>query len=74
VSKPLVIEPEAEFDLSQAFDNCEHRREGLGQDFLLCFEPAIWIAELDFSASGRGAKQIYPRFSLTYRRGEDSFP
>jgi toxin ParE1/3/4 len=41
VSKPLVIEPEAEFDLFEAFDYYEHQREGLGQDFLLCFEAAI---------------------------------
>ncbi len=41
MKKPLLIEPEAESDLYDAQSYYEHQQEGLGLDFLLCFEAAI---------------------------------
>jgi len=38
MSTPIVIEPEAERDLTGAWDWYELARRGLGDDFLLCFE------------------------------------
>lgn len=37
----LSIRPEAETDLSDAFNYYQHCRPGLGQDFLLCVEAAF---------------------------------
>jgi len=37
----LLVEPEAEADLAQAYDWCEEQRPGLGDDLLLCVEGAI---------------------------------
>lgn len=41
MSKPLVIEPETERDLLEAHEWYENQLEGLGLDFLLCFEAAL---------------------------------
>jgi hypothetical protein len=41
VKNALIIEPEAESDLFQSYDSYEHQRDGLGADFLLCFEAAL---------------------------------
>jgi hypothetical protein len=41
MNKPLVIEPEAEADIAAAHRWYEQRREGLGDDFLLCVEAAL---------------------------------
>lgn len=41
MSKPLIIEPEAEADLFEAYDWYEDQREGLGMDFVLCFEATL---------------------------------
>ena len=38
MSKPVIVEPEAEADLRAAYDWYEDQREGLGTDFVLCFE------------------------------------
>lgn len=37
----LVIRPEAEADISDAYRWYEDQREGLGADFLLCIEEAM---------------------------------
>ena len=41
MSKRLLIEPEAEADLTEAFDWYEAQRSGLGHDFMLCVEAAL---------------------------------
>src|SRR4051812_12019418 len=38
--KRVIIEPEAEADLLEAYQWYQRRRGGLGDDFLLCFEAA----------------------------------
>jgi toxin ParE1/3/4 len=40
MSKPMVVEPEAEADLKDAYLWYQKQREGLGDDFLLCYEAA----------------------------------
>jgi len=41
VSLPLIITPEAETDLADAKAWYENRREGLGEEFILCVEEAF---------------------------------
>jgi len=41
MSKRLIIEPEAEADLLEAYQWYERQRIGLGDDLLLCFEATI---------------------------------
>ncbi len=41
MSKTLTIRPEAEEDLTQAFEWYESQRKGLGHDFLLCVEAGL---------------------------------
>jgi toxin ParE1/3/4 len=43
MNKHVIIEPEAEADIAQAHDWYEQRREGLGEDFLLCIEAALHV-------------------------------
>ena len=43
MSKPVLIEPEAEADILSAYDWYEQQREGLGIDFALCVEAAISV-------------------------------
>jgi hypothetical protein len=38
MSKKLIIRPEAEEELNQAYQWHESQRKGLGDDFLLCVE------------------------------------
>lgn len=38
VSKTLIVEPEAEGDISEAYAWYEGRSTGLGEDFLLCLQ------------------------------------
>lgn len=38
MSLPLVINPLAEMDLAEARDWYEHRRTGLGDEFLICVD------------------------------------
>lgn len=41
MGKPLIIEPEAEADLQQAWLWYELQRRGLGDDFSLCIEATL---------------------------------
>lgn len=43
MSKRVVIEPEAEADIAQAYRWYENHRLGLGDDFLLCLEAALSV-------------------------------
>ena len=60
--KPAVlIRPEAEADLDEAYRWYEQQREGLGADFLLCFEEALEQIRL--------TPEIYPIVYKQVRRG-----
>jgi plasmid stabilization system protein ParE len=37
----LILAPEAEQDISQAYDWYEHRRSGLGEEFLGCVDACV---------------------------------
>lgn len=41
MSLPLIITPEAEADLAEAKAWYERKREGLGEEFVLCVEAAL---------------------------------
>ncbi len=41
MSKTLLVRPEAEEDLGQAYRWYESQRKGLGDDFLLCVESGL---------------------------------
>jgi toxin ParE1/3/4 len=41
MSKKVIIRPEAEQDLAQAYQWYESQRTGLGDDFLLCVEGGL---------------------------------
>jgi toxin ParE1/3/4 len=41
VSSRLVLEPEAEADIANAYAWYEAQRQGLGDDFMLCIEAAL---------------------------------
>lgn len=41
----LIIRPEAEYDLAEAFECYEKRRKGLGYDFLLQIEASLRFIE-----------------------------
>jgi plasmid stabilization system protein ParE len=41
VRKPVIVEPEAEADIDEAYEWYDDRRPGLGEDFLLCIEAAL---------------------------------
>ena len=56
----LIVRPEAEADLSEAFGWYEMRREGLGAEFLLCVEASI--------ASIQEHPQLYPKVRREARR------
>lgn len=58
---PYRIRPEAEADLKEVFCWYETRREGLGADFLLCFEESLQRV--------RRNPEIYPRVHKVVRRG-----
>ena len=60
--KPVVrIRPEAEADLDEARRWYDRQREGLGADFLLCFEAALEKIRRD--------PEIYPTVFKRLRRG-----
>jgi len=40
-SKRLIIRPEAEADIEEAYNWYEAQRRGLGEDFLLCLEEGL---------------------------------
>lgn len=41
VKKKIIIRPEAEADIKDAYDWYEAQRKGLGESFLLCIEEAL---------------------------------
>jgi len=41
VKKKIIIRPEAEADIKDAYDWYEAQRKGLGEGFLLCIEEAL---------------------------------
>jgi toxin ParE1/3/4 len=41
MSKTVIVRPEAEQDLKQAYQWYESQRKGLGDDFLLCIEGGL---------------------------------
>jgi plasmid stabilization system protein ParE len=61
---PLVLEPEAEADLLEAFEWYEKQREGLGREFIECVDDALeQVAgnpEL-YAISHRGVRQALVR-------------
>jgi plasmid stabilization system protein ParE len=40
-AKKIIIRPEAEVDIKDAYDWYEAQRKGLGESFLLCIEEAV---------------------------------
>jgi plasmid stabilization system protein ParE len=60
VTRQLIIRPEAEAELAEAFAWYEDRRPGLGADFMLC-------ADAVFGGILRSPQQ-YPRVYRTIRR------
>jgi toxin ParE1/3/4 len=57
---PYLIRAEAEADLTEAHGWYEERRQGLGADFLLCFEEALQKVRRD--------PELYPRVHKIVRR------
>jgi hypothetical protein len=41
MSRRLIVRPEAELEMADAFDWYEERVPGLGAEFLLCFKQAM---------------------------------
>jgi plasmid stabilization system protein ParE len=60
VSRRLIVRPEAEAEMAEAFDWYEDRVPGLGSEFLLCVDAV-------FSAILRSPQQ-YPRVNRVARR------
>jgi plasmid stabilization system protein ParE len=60
MSRQLIVRPEAEAEMTDAFDWYEERVPGLGSDFLLCVDAA-------FSAILRSPQQ-FPPVHKTVRR------
>lgn len=60
MSPRLIVRPEAEAEMAEAFDWYEDRVPGLGSEFLLCVDAV-------FSAIQRTPQQ-YPRVHKTARR------
>jgi toxin ParE1/3/4 len=58
---PHQIRPEAEADLDEAYRWYECQREGLGADFLLCFEESLQKVCRN--------PDLYPLMRRTVRRG-----
>lgn len=40
-NKPVIIQPEAEADIDDAYQWYESQRKGLGESFLLCIEESL---------------------------------
>ncbi len=53
MKKQIIIRPEAEADIQDAFLWYEQQRNGLGNDFLLCVEEALSMI--------RRTPEMYPR-------------
>lgn len=60
MSRSLIVRPEAEEEMTDAFDWYEDRIPGLGSEFLLCVDAV-------FSAIQR-TPELYPRVHKTARR------
>lgn len=63
----LIVSPEAEDDLSEAFMWYESKREGLGYDFLLQVDAGFRFIErnpLVFAEKYKGTKSLYKTISL----------
>ena len=60
MSRRLIVRPEAEAEMTEAYDWYEDRVPGLGSEFLLCVDAV-------FSAIHR-EPQLYPRVHKTARR------
>lgn len=58
--RPLVIRPEAEAEMTEAFDWYEERIPGLGNDFLLCVDATL--------NSIARSPELYPRIYRIARR------
>ena len=58
--RKLVLAPEAEDDVSEAFGWYEHQRSGLGEEFLRCVEACI--------LSIQRSPTMYPSVQGSYRR------
>jgi plasmid stabilization system protein ParE len=56
MSPPLIITPEAEEDLAVAKEWYEQKREGLGDQFILCVEAALD----QIRRVPAGATELYP--------------
>jgi hypothetical protein len=60
MSRPLIVEPEAEADLAEAYAWYERQKPGLGSDLLLCVEAA-------FGAIAQRPRS-FPKVTLSARR------
>jgi len=60
MSRGLLVKPEAEADLAEAYAWYEEQRAGLGDDLLLCVEAAI--------DSARRSPELFPLVSGEVRR------
>ncbi len=60
MSRRLIVRPEAEAELAEAFDWYEDRVSGLGSDFLLCVDAVLNAVLRD--------PQHYPRTHRVVRR------
>jgi plasmid stabilization system protein ParE len=62
--QPLVLEPEAEADLLEAFEWYEKQREGLGREFFECVDDALERVANNpgtYAISHRGVRQALVR-------------
>ena len=60
MKKPLIIRPEAEFDLAEAYGWYETRVSGLGSEFLLSIDAAL--------SSIQRTPELYPVIHKNVRR------
>jgi toxin ParE1/3/4 len=61
MKKTLIIEPEAERDITDAYDWYEQQRRGLGDDFALCLEAGLYAIQerpKSFPRIRRNARRI----------------
>ena len=59
MKKQIIIRPEAEADIQDAFLWYEQQRNGLGNDFLLCVEEALSIIRRNPEMYPRVHKNVY---------------
>ena len=63
MSRRLIVRPEAEAEMTEAYNWYEDRVPGLGSEFLLCVDAV-------FSAIHR-EPQLYPRVHMTVNLSEE---